>query len=81
MATLLTCTYISLAITTAERQEESAVPVLHLMEAERIAPEILTFNIRSRALLADLLSRERQSVTLVSGQWPSAPVSSADHEH
>ncbi|MGW0433452.1 hypothetical protein ACWDV4_13065 [Micromonospora sp. NPDC003197] len=55
--------HLDLATATAERQEESAVAVLHLMEAERIAPEILRFNIRSRALLADLLGRERQSVT------------------
>lgn len=33
------------------------------MEAERIAPEVLRFNIRGRALLADLLRRERQNVT------------------
>lgn len=55
--------HLDLAAATALRPDGNAVAVLHLMEAERVAPETLRINIRSRSLLVELLKRERRAAT------------------
>ncbi len=54
--------HLDLAWACAER-EQDASSVLHLLEAERVAPQAVWVNVSARRLVLDLLARERQAVT------------------
>jgi Helix-turn-helix domain len=45
------------------RRQDDAVAVLHLLEAERSAPQVLTTNAQSARLIDGLLRRERRDLT------------------
>ena len=45
------------------QQERDALAVLHLLEAERVAPQVVRVNVAARTLLTDLLGRERRTTT------------------
>ena len=55
--------HLDLATATAMGSDGGSLAVLHLLEAERVAPESVRVNIQARALLLDLLSKERRSAT------------------
>ncbi|MEV6372534.1 helix-turn-helix transcriptional regulator [Micromonospora musae] len=55
--------HLDLAQATAVGSDGSSLAVLHLLEAERVAPEVLGANVQARSLLLDLLSKERRSAT------------------
>jgi transcriptional regulator with XRE-family HTH domain len=55
--------HLDLAAATAMGTNGSSLAVLHLLEAERIAPESVRANVQARALLLDLLSKERRTAT------------------
>jgi hypothetical protein len=45
------------------RQDDDSRAVLHLLEAERIASQAVSWNIAARELLTTLLARERKGAT------------------
>ncbi|PWR12076.1 XRE family transcriptional regulator [Micromonospora acroterricola] len=55
--------HLDLAEAGATSSDGSSLAVLHLLEAERVAPELLAANVQARTLLLNLLSKERRSVT------------------
>ncbi|SCL69067.1 DNA-binding transcriptional regulator, XRE-family HTH domain [Micromonospora citrea] len=55
--------HVDLAAATAMGAKESPLAVLHILEAERVAPEVVRANAQARNLLTDLLSRERRAAT------------------
>lgn len=55
--------HLDLASAYHQTRDGAAPAVLHLMEAERIAPQIVRMNHNARELLLDLTRHERQSVT------------------
>ncbi|MFC6015212.1 helix-turn-helix transcriptional regulator [Plantactinospora solaniradicis] len=55
--------YLDLAAATAMTSDGGSLAVLHLLEAERVAPESVRVNVQARALLLDLLSKERRAAT------------------
>ena len=55
--------HLDLASACARRPAGDSVAVLHLLEAERIAPQAVRVNAAARNLLAELLGRERRTVT------------------
>jgi transcriptional regulator with XRE-family HTH domain len=55
--------HIELAAASMRRRTGDARAVLHLLEAERLAPQALRVNIAARSLLTELLSRERRAAT------------------
>ncbi|MFI7606708.1 helix-turn-helix transcriptional regulator [Micromonospora sp. NPDC049366] len=55
--------HLDLAQACAMGSGGSSLAVLHLLEAERVAPEVLGANVQARALLLDLLSKERRTAT------------------
>jgi transcriptional regulator with XRE-family HTH domain len=54
--------HIDLAWAYSQHREDAAV-VINLMEAERVAPQVLRYNIIAREILRELLKRERRSAT------------------
>ncbi|MGX7669654.1 helix-turn-helix transcriptional regulator [Plantactinospora sp. DSM 117369] len=55
--------HLDLAAATAMTSDGGSLAVLHLLEAERVAPESVRVNVQARALLLDLMSKERRSAT------------------
>ncbi len=55
--------HLDLAAAFSQSGTEDAPAVLHLLEAERIAPQVIRLSGTARTLLADLLSRERSALT------------------
>ncbi|WBB70768.1 helix-turn-helix transcriptional regulator [Micromonospora sp. WMMD812] len=55
--------HLDLAEASATGSDGSSLAVLHLLEAERVAPEVLGANVQARSLLLNLLSKERRSAT------------------
>ena len=55
--------HLDLATACARRPSGDPNAVLHLLEAERLAPEVFQVNAAARALLTELISRERRHVT------------------
>ncbi|MET7749635.1 helix-turn-helix transcriptional regulator [Micromonospora sp. NPDC005367] len=55
--------HLDLAQASAIGSDGSSLAVLHLLEAERVAPEVLGANVQARSLLLNLLSKERRSTT------------------
>lgn len=55
--------HLDLAAATAMGTDGSSVAVLHLLEAERVAPEAIRANVQARSLLLDLLTKERRTAT------------------
>jgi transcriptional regulator with XRE-family HTH domain len=54
--------HIDAAWAYSQRQDDAAV-VINLMEAERVAPQVLRYNFLARDLIRGLLKRERRSAT------------------
>jgi hypothetical protein len=44
-------------------RDQDPLAVLHLLEADRVAPQVLRFNVAARTLLSHLLDREQRAVT------------------
>src|SRR6266545_4885976 len=55
--------HLDLAAACAQRPDGDSLAVLHLLEAERVAPQAVRVNAAARSLLASLLARERRAVT------------------
>ncbi|SCE78283.1 DNA-binding transcriptional regulator, XRE-family HTH domain [Micromonospora coriariae] len=55
--------HVDLAAATMRSAGDRSVSVLHLLEAERIAAEMVHANVQARMLLLDLLSKERRAGT------------------
>ncbi|RLP94971.1 helix-turn-helix transcriptional regulator [Micromonospora sp. CV4] len=55
--------HLDLAEAGATGSDGSSLAVLHLLEAERVAPELPAANVQARTLLLNLLSKERRSAT------------------
>ncbi|MFC7243341.1 helix-turn-helix domain-containing protein [Catellatospora aurea] len=55
--------HLDLATAFTPSGQQDAAAVLHLLEAERLAPQALHVNHRPRGLLAELMRRERRTVT------------------
>ncbi|MFY1674963.1 helix-turn-helix transcriptional regulator [Plantactinospora sp. WMMB334] len=55
--------HLDLAAATAMTSDGGSLAILHLLEAERVAPESVRVNVQARALLLDLMSRECRSAT------------------
>jgi hypothetical protein len=55
--------HLDLAAVYAQRRGGDSFAALHLLEAERIAPQAVRVNIAARTLLAELLGRERSTAT------------------
>jgi transcriptional regulator with XRE-family HTH domain len=55
--------HLDLAAATAMGTNGSTLAVLHLLEAERVAPESVRANVQARSLLLDVLSKERRTAT------------------
>lgn len=55
--------HLDLAAASALRPDGDAVAVLHLLEAERVAPQAVHVNAAARALLTTMVARERRTVT------------------
>ncbi|GAB3815098.1 helix-turn-helix transcriptional regulator [Micromonospora zhanjiangensis] len=55
--------HLDLAAATAMTADGGSLAVLHLLEAERIAPETVYANVQARSLLLDLMGKERRTVT------------------
>ncbi|MGC4804979.1 helix-turn-helix domain-containing protein [Micromonospora sp. DT233] len=55
--------HLDLAAAYACAPENDPAAVLHLLEAERIAPQTMRVHARTRHLIGDLLARERRAVT------------------
>ncbi|MFI6262172.1 helix-turn-helix transcriptional regulator [Micromonospora sp. NPDC051006] len=55
--------HLDLAEASTKGNDGSSLAVLHLLEAERVAPEVLGANVQARSLLLNLLSKERRSAT------------------
>jgi transcriptional regulator with XRE-family HTH domain len=55
--------HLDLATACAHRAGGDPYAVLHLIEAERIAPQVVRVNMAARNLLVELLERERQAIT------------------
>jgi transcriptional regulator with XRE-family HTH domain len=55
--------HLDLATATAVDAANGSLAVLHLLEAERVAPETVHSNVQARTLLQRLLARERRSAT------------------
>ncbi len=55
--------HIDMAAAAMMSSGDKAVSVLHLLEAERIAAEVVHANVRARTLLLDLLAKERRAAT------------------
>lgn len=54
--------HIDTAWAYAQHRDDAAV-VINLMEAERVAPQALRYNVIVREMLRELLKRERRSAT------------------
>ncbi|WP_244298757.1 hypothetical protein [Micromonospora cremea] len=54
---------VDLAAATMRSPGDKSVSVLHLLEAERIAAEMVHANVQARTLLLDLLAKERRAAT------------------
>src|SRR6266498_606627 len=54
--------HLDLAAACAQQPDGDALAVLHLLEAERVAPQTVRVNATARSLLARLLTRERRVV-------------------
>ncbi|MEV0457198.1 helix-turn-helix domain-containing protein [Catellatospora methionotrophica] len=55
--------HLDLAAAFGESAKEDGAAVLHLLEAERLAPQTVQVNHRPQALLAELMRRERRTAT------------------
>jgi transcriptional regulator with XRE-family HTH domain len=55
--------HLDLAAANAQRPDGDAMAVLHMLEAERVAPQTVYVNARARTLLTTMLARERRVVT------------------
>ncbi|MEU8048402.1 helix-turn-helix domain-containing protein [Micromonospora haikouensis] len=55
--------HLDLAAANATSPDNDPAAVLHLLEAERIAPQTVHVHARTRHLIGDLLARERRAVT------------------
>ncbi|MEU5786797.1 helix-turn-helix transcriptional regulator [Micromonospora purpureochromogenes] len=55
--------HVDLAAAAVMSSGDRSVSVLHLLEAERIATEVVHANVQARALLLDLLAKERRAAT------------------
>ncbi|MEH0818548.1 MULTISPECIES: helix-turn-helix transcriptional regulator [unclassified Micromonospora] len=55
--------HVDLAAATMRSGGDKSVSVLHLLEAERIAAEMVHANVQARTLLLDLLAKERRAAT------------------
>jgi len=55
--------HIELATASTRRRTGDARAVLHLLEAERLAPQALRVNVAARSLLTELLGREHRAAT------------------
>ncbi|MFI7647014.1 helix-turn-helix transcriptional regulator [Micromonospora sp. NPDC049460] len=55
--------HVDLAAAAMMGSPDKSAAVLHLLEAERVAAEVVHTNIQARELLLDLLSKERRSAT------------------
>jgi hypothetical protein len=54
--------HLDLAWAQSQRKRD-AQAVLHLLEAERVAPETVRYNVMAREMVREMLSRERKSKT------------------
>lgn len=55
--------HLDLAAAEAMGADGASLAVLHLLEAERIAPESVRANVQARTLILELLAKERRSAT------------------
>ncbi|MDM4722658.1 helix-turn-helix transcriptional regulator [Micromonospora sp. WMMA1363] len=55
--------HVDLAAAALMSSGDSSIPVLHLLEAERVAAEVVHANVQARTLLLDLLARQRGTAT------------------
>ena len=55
--------HLDLAAANAQRPDGDALAVLHLLEAERVAPQTVHVNVTARTLLTTMLARERRAAT------------------
>lgn len=55
--------HVDLAAAAVMSSGDRSASVLHLLEAERVAVEAVHANVQARALLLDLLAKERRAAT------------------
>ena len=55
--------HVDLATAALMSAGDRSVSVLHLLEAERVAAEMVYANVQARAILLDLLAKERRGAT------------------
>ncbi|WP_229399578.1 hypothetical protein [Micromonospora okii] len=62
--------HVDLAESALMASVDRSVAVLHLLEAERVAADVVHANLQARTLLLDLLAKDRRAAT--PGLWPLA---------
>lgn len=55
--------HLDLAVAAAMASDGRSLAVLHILEAERVAPEVVRVNAQAQTLLLDLLSKDRRAAT------------------